>query len=217
MHCLSTHGLIPSRRMTSLGYYRFSLTAPNCSLVLKVEHCGVLTMNSYWFLSCHQIACGLNRDYCFLICSPRFLCPINFLLGGEQSNTKAGRVKATGRLENLSENNVQTWHVSHLFHVTPAGLEVSPQPFFISIVVNIQDNTFHIDTSIWQFRRCSPVNTQGSQLNVNARHPLKNIVSSIVHIPFLVLANVSEELNTAVPAIMVILMTSLLLIAWTAL
>lgn len=70
-----------SRRMTLLDYYHVSSAALSCSFC---SVSGALRGFSQWipidfFWSCHQIVCGLNRDYCFLICSLRFFSSINFL------------------------------------------------------------------------------------------------------------------------------------------
>lgn len=63
-----------SRRMTLLDYYHVSSAALSCSFC---SVSGALRGFSQWipidfFWSCHQIVCGLNRDYRFLICSLRF-------------------------------------------------------------------------------------------------------------------------------------------------
>lgn len=70
-----------SRRMTLLDYYHVSSAALSCSFC---SVSGALRGFSQWipidfFWSCHQIVCGLNRDYRFLICSLRFFSSINFL------------------------------------------------------------------------------------------------------------------------------------------
>lgn len=83
-----------SRRMTLLDYYHVSSAALSCSFC---SVSGALRGFSQWipidfFWSCHQIVCGLNRDYHFLICSLRFFSPINFLsylVGGKLHKRQA--------------------------------------------------------------------------------------------------------------------------------
>lgn len=102
-----------SRRMTLLDYYHVSSAALSCSFC---SVSGALRGFSQWipidfFWSCHQIVCGLNRDYRFLICSLRFLTFYPIWLG--KTTQKTSRVNTGLKLGNGSKHNEQTCCVSH--------------------------------------------------------------------------------------------------------